>query len=74
MGGLGPGQANPAAQASSTAIPSSWVDTMTSTHGHRRRTARVRHEVRDGFVVIAFSAAASTGVALALLLLVRVAG
>ena len=35
---------------------------------------RVRHDVRDGVVVIAFSAAASTGVALALLLLVRVAG
>jgi hypothetical protein len=35
---------------------------------------RVRHVVRDGVVVIAFSAAASTGVALALLLLVRVAG
>jgi hypothetical protein len=30
--------------------------------------------VRDGIVVIAFSAAASTGVALALLLLVHVAG
>ena len=35
---------------------------------------RVRHEVRDGVVVAAFSAAASTGVALALLLLVRLAG
>jgi hypothetical protein len=35
---------------------------------------RVRHEVRDGIAVIAFSAAASTGVALALLLLVHVAG
>jgi hypothetical protein len=43
-----------------------------------RRTSaparRVRHEVRDGAVVVAFSATASTGVALALLLLVRVAG
>ena len=35
---------------------------------------RVRHEVRDGVAVIVFSAAASTGVALVLLLLVRVAG
>ena len=35
---------------------------------------RVRHEVRDGVVVVAFSATASTGLALALLLLVRVAG
>ena len=35
---------------------------------------RVRHEVRDGVAVVAFSAAASTGLALLLLLLVRVAG
>jgi hypothetical protein len=35
---------------------------------------RVRHEVRDGFAVIAFSAAASTGVALALVLFARLAG
>jgi hypothetical protein len=35
---------------------------------------RVRHEVRDGVAVIAFSAAASTGVALMLLLFTRVAG
>jgi len=35
---------------------------------------RVRQEVRDGLAVIGFSAFASTGVALALLLLVRVAG
>ena len=35
---------------------------------------RVRHEVRDGIAVIAFSAAASTGLALVLLLLARVAG
>lgn len=35
---------------------------------------RVRHEVRDGVAVVAFSAAASTGVALVLLLLTRVAG
>jgi hypothetical protein len=34
---------------------------------------RVRHQVRDGAVVMAFSAAASTGVALALLLLVSLA-
>ena len=73
MGGLGPGQANPAAQAGSTSHPSSWVDTITSplATGADRRAP---HDVRDGVVVIAFSAAASTGVALALLLLVRVAG
>ena len=35
---------------------------------------RVRHLVRDGVAVVAFSAAASTAVALALLLLVRWAG
>jgi hypothetical protein len=35
---------------------------------------RVREEVRDGVVVIAFSATASTGVALMLLLLARLAG
>ena len=35
---------------------------------------RVRHEVRDGAAVIAFSAAASTGLALALMLLARLAG
>ncbi|MGZ4436181.1 MAG: hypothetical protein ACXVW6_00990 [Nocardioidaceae bacterium] len=35
---------------------------------------RVRHQVRDGVVVIAFSAVASSGLALALLLLVRLAG
>ena len=35
---------------------------------------RVRHEVRDGVAVIAFSAASSTGLALALLLIVRLAG
>jgi len=35
---------------------------------------RVRHQVRDGVAVIAFSAAASTGVALALLLLITLAG
>jgi hypothetical protein len=37
-------------------------------------TRRVRHEIRDGVAVIAFSALASTGVALALLLLVTLAG
>jgi hypothetical protein len=35
---------------------------------------RVRHEVRDGVAVAAFSAVASTGLALLLLLLARVAG
>ena len=51
---------------------------MTSTQATHSRPAgpvrRVRHDVRDGLVVVAFSAAASTGLALALLLLVRVAG
>ena len=35
---------------------------------------RVRHEVRDGAAVVAFSAIASTTVALALLLLARIVG
>ena len=35
---------------------------------------RVRHQVRDGAAVVAFSAGASTAIAVALLLLVRVAG
>jgi len=35
---------------------------------------RVRHEVRDGFAVIAFSAAASSVLALTLLVLVTWAG
>jgi hypothetical protein len=39
-----------------------------------RPVRRVRHEVRDGAVVVAFSAVASTGTALALFLLVRLAG
>ena len=34
---------------------------------------RVRHEVRDGIAVIGFSAAASSGLAVALMLLVRLA-
>ncbi len=39
-----------------------------------RPVRRVRHEVRDGVAVIAFSAAASTALAMLLLLLARVAG
>jgi hypothetical protein len=46
---------------------------MTNTHG-APPLRRVRNDVRDGMVVIAFSATASTTFALALLLLVRVAG
>jgi hypothetical protein len=46
---------------------------MTSTHA-APPLRRVRHEVRDGMVVIAFSAAASTTLALTLLLLARVVG
>jgi hypothetical protein len=45
-----------------------WAD------GAARPVRRVRHEVRDGVAVIAFSAAASTALAMMLLLLVRVAG
>lgn len=44
---------------------------MTETSAPARR---VRHEVRDGMAVMVFSAAASTGLALTLLLLVRLAG
>ena len=55
---------------------------MTSTiSGHLPSTGRataparrVRHQVRDGLAVIAFSAAASTAVALALFVLDHVAG
>jgi hypothetical protein len=35
---------------------------------------RVRHQVRDGVAVIAFSATASTALAVALLLLTQLAG
>ena len=35
---------------------------------------RVRHEVRDGVAVIAFSAVSSSALALALMLLVHLAG
>ncbi|HET7387961.1 MAG TPA: hypothetical protein VFJ19_15000 [Nocardioidaceae bacterium] len=38
------------------------------------RARRVRHEVKDGMAVVVFSAAASTGLALALLVLTRLAG
>jgi hypothetical protein len=39
-----------------------------------RPLRRVRHEVRDGVAVIAFSAAASTALAVAILLVVTVVG
>ena len=39
-----------------------------------RPVRRVRHEVRDGVAVMAFSAAASTALAMMLLVLVRAAG
>jgi hypothetical protein len=39
-----------------------------------RPVRRVRHEVRDGVAVMAFSAAASTALAMTLLVLVRAAG
>ena len=42
--------------------------------GPGRPVRRVRHEVRDGVAVVAFSAAASTALAMLLLLLARVAG
>ena len=41
---------------------------------NRRCPRRVRHEVRDGLAVAAFSAAASTVVALAITLLLALAG
>jgi hypothetical protein len=42
--------------------------------GSGRPLRRVRHEVRDGFAVAAFSAASSTALAGAMVLLVRLAG
>ncbi len=39
-----------------------------------RPVRRVRHEVRDGLAVVAFSAVASSALALVLLVLVRLAG
>ena len=39
-----------------------------------RPVRRVRHDVRDGVAVMAFSAAASTALAMMLLVLVRAAG
>jgi hypothetical protein len=39
-----------------------------------RPVRRVRHEVKDGVAVVAFSAAASSALALALMLLVHLAG
>jgi hypothetical protein len=51
------------------------ADFRAELHAHPLTPARrVRHEVRDGVAVIAFSAAASTSVALMLLLVTRVAG
>lgn len=40
----------------------------------RPPTRRVRHQVRDGVAVIAFSATASTALAVALLLLTQLGG
>ena len=42
--------------------------------GSGRPLRRVRHEVRDGFAVAVFSAASSTALAGAMVLLVRLAG
>ena len=47
---------------------------LETTTGSGRPVRRVRHEVRDGVAVVAFSAAASTALAMMLLLLARVAG
>jgi hypothetical protein len=47
---------------------------MTSTQASASAPRRVRQHVRDGAAVIAFSATASTAVALAIVLLTRVAG
>jgi hypothetical protein len=63
-------------------MPTERVEPMNGTLPHQGSAApapgaaprRVRHEVRDGAVVVAFSAAASTAVALAFMLLVRLAG
>jgi len=49
-------------------------DGRRSTVVSARPVRRVRHDVRDGVAVIAFSAAASTALAMVLLVLVRVAG
>jgi hypothetical protein len=46
---------------------------MTSTQA-TAPARRVRHEIRDGLAVVAFSAAASTGLALVLVLIVHAAG
>ena len=45
-----------------------------SAAGSGRPVRRVRHEVKDGMAVIAFSALSSTALAGAMLLLVRLAG
>ncbi len=50
------------------------VDPVRAELGTVAPVRRVRHQVRDGAAVIAFSAAASTGLALALLVLVQLAG
>jgi hypothetical protein len=42
--------------------------------GSGRPVRRVRHEVKDGLAVVAFSATASSALAVALLLLARLAG
>jgi len=54
--------------------PSAPEDGRRSTDVTARPVRRVRHEVRDGVAVMAFSAAASTALAMMLLGLVRAAG
>ncbi len=69
-----PRQLSRVARGRSRAAPAAGPVTADPTDPTGTPARRVRHEVRDGIVVAAFSATASTGLALALLLLVRVAG
>ena len=53
---------------------SSAAEARSRSEANRRCTRRVRQELRDGLAVIAFSAAASTLVALTITVLVAIAG
>ena len=55
-------------------ITTSLASRLTPPRPQQRVVRRVRHEVRDGVAVIVFSAAASTALAGAMLLLVTLAG
>lgn len=62
----------------SAARPPSWRESVAVARAesweNRRCPRRVRHEVRDGLAVAAFSAAASTVVAVAITFLLALAG